>query len=468
MFQVQAGVACFCTVAMAGIVLQGILHPLLYLERAVKVAEPCTGVSGYRSLCHHVGAPWEPIGCYELDAQLAKFWKAAEPRNAASMNLGSQGDVCRIDYRLLGDEKPGGLVAGPPCQPWAPSGKSLGEADCRSTVHDEVLNLICYYAHAGSLLFFLVENSSRLAKTHFLEEALDRLRVTIPWFHVDWIVHDLGDVWPQHRERLWLRGLRKDCLPCGRMPPPLSDPWAEAGVPKITLRNILMTDVPASNPDHMTSTQCANLQVYRKMIAALRLKESFDIAVIELDRNPQKAYRGAVYKDRIPALRTAGPLLFLMSSTDVALGKDWWDMELRRFMTPQERLLIQGHEASLYDHFPSACQAKKAAGNCYNTLQLAVMLAPMLKAAASAGQLHRRVQQEPTSFRDLSQLCVASPAAPSSAHDDSASVSSPEGEHSERHISLQDRIAASATPQNKKRKHNSEALAVSNRISASV
>ena len=107
----------------------------------------------------------------------------------------------------------------------------------------------------------------------------------------------------------------------------------------------------------MTATQPANLQVYQKMIAALRLKETFDIAVIELDRNPQKAYGGAVYKDRIPALRTAGPLLFLMSSADVALGKDWWDMELHRCMTPQERLLIQGHDSSLFDQFPSASHA---------------------------------------------------------------------------------------------------------------
>ena len=85
----------------------------------------------------------------------------------------------------------------------------------------------------------------------------------------------------------------------------------------------------------MTAAQVANLQVYWKIIAALRLKETFDIAVIELDRNPQKAYGGAVYKDRIPALRTAGPLLFLMSSADVALGQGWWDMELHRFMTPR-------------------------------------------------------------------------------------------------------------------------------------
>ena len=80
--------------------------------------------------------------------------------------LGSQ-SMCAVstaDCRLLGDEEPEGLVADPSCPTWTWA---------KAWMSDEVLNLICHYAHTQTrFLFFLPAENSNLAKTLFLEEAV--------------------------------------------------------------------------------------------------------------------------------------------------------------------------------------------------------------------------------------------------------------------------------------------------------
>ena len=97
------------------------------------------------------------------------------------------------------------IVAGPPCQPWAGTGHQLGTTDARASVMDACIGWIISQAWRGQLLAFALENSPRLRGSAYLRELLQRLQVCIPMFAVTVEVHDLCQLCPQHRERLWIR-----------------------------------------------------------------------------------------------------------------------------------------------------------------------------------------------------------------------------------------------------------------------
>lgn len=385
--------------------LRTILYPLQFLERAVGVAEPCCGISGYRSLCSSVGVSWEPTAVYDSNKGLARFWKNCLGQRADQLNLGMQGDILKLDVASL-QQEPEGLIAGPPCQPWAMCGLRLQHADARCEVWEQTVEMIIHFAHRGSLLFFLLENSSGMIGSRFLDETLERLRLCMPWFAIDFVKHDLGSVWPMHRERLWIRGLRKDCLSeDDKLPEVLRDPWKIAGIQPPTLRSLLLPGKVNDTTDSMTAKQAANLRLYIQAIAAERQKHKFDLAVVELDRCPLRAVGGRIYKDRLPSLRTQGPLLFVLSTADIHLNSS--QMEFHRYVLPEERLIFQGHSPDLVHHFQYKKDVLQAAGNCFNTLQASIMLAPLLRAAVVAGKLRRGVRQPRLSPQELSSLCYA-------------------------------------------------------------
>ena len=101
--------------------------------------------------------------------------------------------------------------------------------------------------------------------------------------------------------------------------------------------------------DSMTAKQAANLRLYIQAIAAERRNHEFDLAVVELDRCPLRAIGGRIYKDRVPSLRTRGPLLFVLSTADIHLPSS--QMEFHRYVLPDERLIFQGHSPDLLQHF---------------------------------------------------------------------------------------------------------------------
>ncbi|CAE7229453.1 ngoPIIM [Symbiodinium sp. CCMP2592] len=387
------------------LLLRTILQPLQFLERAVVVAEPCCGISGYRSLCSSVGVSWEPTAVYENDKGLAHFWRDCLGQQADQLNLGMHGDILKVDVASL-QQEPEGLIAGPPCQPWAMCGLRPQQADPRCEVWEQTVEMIIHFAHRGSLMFFLLENSSAMMGSRFLDDTLERLRLCIPWFEIDFVKHDLGSVGPMHRERLWVRGLRKDCLSeDGKLPAVLRQPWETAGIQPPTLRSLLLPGKANDTTDSMTATQAANLQLYIQAVAEERRKHEFDLAVVELDRCPLRAVGGRVHKDRVPSLRTQGPLLFVLSTADIHLPSS--QMEFHRYVLPEERLILQGHSPNLLQHFKSKQHVLQAAGNCFNFLQASIMLAPLLRAAVVAGKLWRGVRQPRLSRLELSSLCFA-------------------------------------------------------------
>ena len=172
-----------------------------------------------------MGVSWEPTAVYDSNKGLAHFWRDCLGQQADQLNLGMQGDILKLDVASL-QQQPEGLIAGPPCQPWAMCGLRLQHADARCEVWEQTVEMVIHFAHTGSLMFFLLENSSAMIGTRFLDETLERLRLCMPWFAIDFVKHDLGSVWPMHRERLWIRGLRKACLSeHDKLPEVLLDPW---------------------------------------------------------------------------------------------------------------------------------------------------------------------------------------------------------------------------------------------------
>ena len=103
--------------------------------------------------------------------------------------------------------------------------------------------------------------------------------------------------------------------------------------------------------------------------------------------------------DTIPSLRTQGPKIFLVSLQD--LEAPWHQQQIHRFLSVRERFLLQGHSATLADHFRTLSAATKASGNAFNVLQMACMVASLLEAAARRKVLTQDGVQKLTS----EQLC---------------------------------------------------------------
>ena len=105
-----------------------------------------------------------------------------------------------------------GLIAGPPCQPFAATGLRQRAQDehGRTDVFESTVAMICELGSRGSLLWFIVENSTCLADvTHavFLNEMLLRLETSLPFFLVDTVKLDAAEFLPIRRGRFFIRGL---------------------------------------------------------------------------------------------------------------------------------------------------------------------------------------------------------------------------------------------------------------------
>ena len=194
---------------------------------------------------------------------------------------------------------------------------------------------------------------------------------------------------PHSRPRVWVRGLRVDCLPSpeSQLPPPLC--LAEVCQQKLLLTDFLEADLPNYDPSQLTATMRGNLALYKELAKEALSQDGTvgEVMAVELDRNPLRQYGGAVSFDQIPSLRTQGPKIFLVSLND--LDKGWDKQRFHRYLSLSERFLLQGHSAVLKKHFKTNSAATKASGNAFNVLQMACMLSSLLEAAARTGALTR-------------------------------------------------------------------------------
>ena len=209
--------------------------PLRLLGRPVRACEPCIGIGGLRRLVLAAGGQYEATAAYDVDTDLQHFYASLRRHEfgAAAAGLDTvhtgpeDGDLLKLRREEM--ESCEMLVGGPPCQPWSSSGEKGGCNDPRSEVMDETVNMIIEQAWRGQLCLVVLENSSRLLGTEYLAEIMRRLEISVPFFKWDAHKSDLCEVFPQSRERLWLRGMRLDALCAAEIPEPLQPHDLAAG-----------------------------------------------------------------------------------------------------------------------------------------------------------------------------------------------------------------------------------------------
>ena len=376
---------------------------LRFLRRALKVAEPCCGIGGLRSWAIASGVPYNAFCACDFDESIDDFYgslkKKGEP-GLEDMACGEErGDVSHVDvHQLPACEL---LLSGPPCQPYAPNGKGEGFCDPRSEIFEIVVGWIIHLAWQGTLVAFLVENSTAIVSHEYFWKLIEQITCSCPFFRVEVVQQDLKCLMPHSRPRVWVRGLRVDCLESPSCPLPM--PLAMTDVCKDTfhLKDFLDPSLQNHDPSKLTVTMRSNLALYKEIAReAIRSGETTgSVMSVELDRNPLRAYGGSVSFDTIPSLRTQGPKIFLVSLHD--LEAPWHQQQIHRFLSVRERFLLQGHSATLADHFRTLSAATKASGNAFNVLQMACMVAPLLEAAARRKVLTQDGVQKLTS----EQLC---------------------------------------------------------------
>ncbi|CAE7550199.1 ngoPIIM [Symbiodinium sp. CCMP2592] len=318
---------------------------LRVLGRPLRVTEPCVGLGGLRRLCELSGSQYLSTQGFDTEASLLPYYNNLQRFCGASgvqaLRLGTDGDVEKVNPESLLPVE--AIVAGPPCQPWAGTGQQQGTADARASVMDVCIGWIIAQAWQGQLLAFAVENSPRLRGTPYLRELLQRLRACIPMFAVSVEVHDLCQLCPQHRERLWIRGLRRDCLRgLPGLPPPLSMKDL-GGKVKVPLETVLVEKhgdgkvLKPTDPGSLCPNMQCNLAAYLSRVQGdIENGKAGEIAVIELDRNPLKDFGGGIVYDGTPPLRTKGPKLWLLRTQDVKEKRPWQEHSLHRYMLQEE------------------------------------------------------------------------------------------------------------------------------------
>ena len=365
--------------------------PLRLLGRPVRACEPCIGIGGLRRLVLAAGGQYEATAAYDVDTDLQHFYASLRRHEfgAAAAGLDTvhtgpeDGDLLKLRREEM--ESCEMLVGGPPCQPWSFCGEKGGCNDPRSEVMDETVNMIIEQAWRGQLCLVVLENSSRLLGTEYLAEIMRRLEISVPFFKWDAHKSDLCEVFPQSRERLWLRGMRLDALCAAEIPEPLQPHDLGGWVPMDALLD--ETSEPL-NPSKLTKMQQCNLVAYQELVEMDAERGlAGRIAFFELDRSPLKSYGGSIMYDRCMALRTGGPKVFMLLTCQAKWP--WHQQTLHRFLSLEERCRVQGHDGSLALHFRTKAAAMRGTGNAFHPLHLGTMLLPMLKEAYLTGALRR-------------------------------------------------------------------------------
>ena len=379
---------------------------LRYLGRTPLVAEPCCGIGGLRTWAAASGVPYHACFAHDFDSEIEEFYVSLQKSGVEGLGGVACGPVLGDISLVSSEDLPQceALVSGPPCQPYAPNGRGEGFKDPRSEIFEIVVKWVIHMAWAGSLVCFLLENSVAIASHDFFWKLVDQICLSCPFFLVEVVEQDLKCVLPHSRPRLWLRGLRRDCLVGSCLPPPKS--VSEVSRLQLKLSDFLQPGLPNVSPQSLTQTMQANLALYKALAldAMAKGEATAEVMAVELDRNPLRQYGGAVCWDSIPSLRCGGPKIFLVSLPDLSANPSCWEKQkYHRFLSIDERFLLQGHGAELSEHFRTQSAAMAASGNAFNVLQVALMLSPLLEAATTAGVLTKE-GVEKLSTTQLAQL----------------------------------------------------------------
>ena len=360
---------------------------LRVLQRPLRIVEPCVGIGGMRRLCELAEAPYAPVLACDIEGRFRTYYNALRKEGVQGLEqvlIGADADINSMSLSSVPDAEC--ILAGPPCQPWAGTGLQAGVLDERCEAFETVVSRVIDQGWRGMLVCFAIENCAKLLKTKYLATLRRRFEVCLPFFRIEIQKHCLSELFPQIRQRVWIRGLRLDCVPpCPGLPPALTS--ADLGG-KIVLSDLLDAGAAPLNPGKLGKGMQCNLAAYwSKIVSDVEAGKAGTVAVLQLDRNPLLEFSSKVFYDMLPPLRTGGPKLFLLLCEDVSSNLEWYRHSLHRFATIEERFRFQGH--SDYDilRIGSKTQAMQATGNAFHPLHMASMVVPLLESALKHGGL---------------------------------------------------------------------------------
>ena len=332
--------------------------------------------------------PFTACGVFDVEARYKQFLEH-HLGAATELHLGCQdGDVTRIDPTTL--KGPIDFVcSGPPCPPWAGNGKKLGPQDERADVFISVVKLVVYCVKIGWLLGCIIENVAGTVHTTqdngdgFMYRVQRALQEECSEFVWEVVILNARDYrLAQNRCRVFLRGMRTSF--CGPTVPPVA-----ASLGKLHLADFLDASAAATPVRALTPHMKTNLRGMEKRIRFDREQgklEGVNLVVMALDRSLKSdaVFKARYMQDMSPTLTCSNKYLFIISVDDVCEKAP----RFRRFLLPQERLLLQGFSSEVYEYLENDNLAVKAAGNAYPVPLLAACLKPMVEQLGAAEGLY--------------------------------------------------------------------------------
>ena len=262
-------------------------------------------------------------------------------------NIGLDGNILLVDVKRWEDVD--AIISGPPCPPWSSIGQHRSEEDARAKVFRKVTAAIKEQASRGCLLVFLIEMvpgmahsrpSTGLGEVSYHERWMMEMQTNLPNFYIcDWKMQS-ADYLPQHRERLYTVGVRRDALGTEFLVPPRLPRQAE--FLRVRLRDILHQGLPANCEDYICGQQRANLMIAKNRILAYRPRGEEQCWVLPIDRDPSMAFATGVRSDgNVCTLRTGNGMVWVLMINSAG------SIVLSRCLHPVERLSLQGFRPEL-------------------------------------------------------------------------------------------------------------------------
>ncbi len=258
------------------------------------------------------------------------------------------------------------VLAGPSCVPFTRQGNQSTWDDTKSNTYFAVLQCVRSQAqrNGSRLKFFAIENvlgmldKSKDSEASPASETQNYLETElgVEWSIFQWKVPTVQTGLPQIRQRLFLCGRLKRLF---HTPRPRCEP-ADFQFPMIPLVAILDEAV---SPSELTPKMASNFEWYKNTHAT---DPQGSIVVCDLSRAPGKVRAPISYIGLVPTLTTKSEHLFVFE-----VGSD----RFRRWLTPRERLMLQGFAPgpvmSTVDEKKCAC----AAGNATSLPAMALVIA---------------------------------------------------------------------------------------------
>lgn len=349
------------------------LEHLALPKRRLRIALPCCGVSA--CCAAFAESAFEGCNIFDLFNDYEVLLRHMFP--GKTLHLGRiGGDLLLKSLESL--ELPiDGIIAGPPCPPWSGMGKRKGVHDVRADVFTRVLRWTIHFIRSGGLLFVILENVLGTMQNingcpYFMLRVIGALRSEVPEFL--WDVHRVNTedyMVPHHRERVYLRGLRRSW--CGvALPKPLQ-PFG-----RVHLDCFIDFSIPNIRRASLSKNLRRNMIVHELRVRCMISRGALEVgrlACFSVDRAAGKTFALNIYVDRVPTLTTKNNFLFLISTDDMDVADQ--QRKCFRFLAPSERLALQGipaaHQALLGDG-----ASVRAAGNSFSAPVVGAMLGPML------------------------------------------------------------------------------------------